>query len=103
MATKTYTQEEIRKLVGTDDLWAVRALLAIYERQTEDEKTNHMTKHENHVGFSGIDAEILTSIAEQAKRHGLSAKQLALVKKRMPKYSRQLYEIAQSKAAPKEN
>ena len=73
-------------------------LLAIYDRQTEDEKATEATKHHNKIGFNGPDAEILSSIAKFFKGRGyMSRKQEDLVRKKMKKYGRQLAEIANQK------
>lgn len=80
--------------------WALRALIRIYEYQTADEQLCGHTREHNHVGFSGVDGELLSSFAEQYQKKGyLSKKQMALVFKKMPKYAKQLDGIAQLKAA----
>lgn len=95
MATKTYTKEEIQTLVSTKPAWAEHALLALLERQTEDEQRSQATKHQNGAGFNGTDAAILTSFAQQVQRgRKLSEKQLAIAYKKLPKYAGQLLAIA---------
>lgn len=85
----------IRRKVSTDPLWARRALLQIYSRQTEDEKMIGETSHQNGIGFNGCDAPILTSFAEQLKSRGfLSRKQEEILQKKIGRYSRQLLEVA---------
>lgn len=80
--------------------WVYRAMMAVYERQTETEKVARQTEEHNGVGFSGVDAEIMSSFAEQFKaRKSLSAKQFALAQKKMQRYTRQLVEIAEQKEA----
>lgn len=107
------TTAEILTLIAENDKVAVNALLSLYARQTADEQAAGMTAHDNGVGFSGADAEILTSFAEQviawkntpenARRFNtpLSDKQMALLRKKLAKYGRQLTEIAAEKAAAK--
>ncbi len=86
----------IREMVGNDARWAVRALLRIYEDQTAEEQAVGHTRVHNGVGFSGVDGEILSSFAEQVQRgRTLSAKQMAIVFKKMPRYARQLEAAAQ--------
>jgi hypothetical protein len=69
-------------------LWS---LIRIYNWQTEDEKASEQTSHLNTIGFSGVDAEILTSFAKQfLASKSLSPKQLELAHKKMPKYAAQL-------------
>lgn len=85
----------IRQQLGSNPAWALRALIRIYENQTAAEQAAHATVEHNGVGFTGADAEILTSLAEQySKRRSLSEKQMALLFKRIPKYARQLERMA---------
>lgn len=90
-----------------DDRWTVRGLLAIYKFQTEDEKNSNTTKHENGVGFSGTDAEILSSFAQQAQKRIsncnmerfkltdlFSHKQIEILRKKLPKYAGQLVRMS---------
>jgi hypothetical protein len=87
--------KQIRQNVTTDDAWATRALLAIYAHQTAYEQSAGATTEDNGVGFSGTDAEFLSSVASQAKRgRQLSEKQMVYVRKRMGKYANQLFWIA---------
>lgn len=79
--------------------WLRKAVLAIYERQTLDEKQTAATKHHNGVGFNGTDAAFLSSIAEQIKagRRSLSEKQLNYTRSKMFKYAGQLARIVREK------
>lgn len=70
---------------------AVWALLYIYSFQTAWEQSAQTTSDDNGVGFSGVDAEILSSFAEQwKKRESLSPKQLEILHKKMGKYAKQI-------------
>lgn len=92
---------EYRAALATNPAWAHRALVVLHDRQTRDEQETRTTETHNGVGFTGIDAEILSSFAEQVKRgHTLSPKQLAVAHRRLPKYAAQLWRIAQEKAQP---
>ena len=94
-AVKKWTKEEIREKMATDGRWLIRGLLAIYDRQTFQEQANGYTVEDNGIGFNGVDAEILSSIALNYKtRNFISPKQLAIVQKKMPKYAKQLSRIA---------
>lgn len=96
------TQSEIRGKVGREVQWVERAITVIYERQTEDEKSADSTSHHNGIGFSATDASIMSSFAKQlSKGKHLSEKQLTIAFRVMPKYARQLFEIAQGKEAAK--
>jgi hypothetical protein len=47
-----HTVESIRTLLNKNDKAVERGLVAIYNRQTLDEKLDKYTKHRNGVGFS---------------------------------------------------
>ena len=88
----------IKEQVSFNPKWATRALMTIYEYQTADEQASGYTRNWNHVGFNGVDSEILSSFAEQVnKGRTLSPKQMAVVFRKMPKYAKQLMNIADSK------
>lgn len=92
------TVAEIREAVSTQTAWQDRALIAIYNGQTEQEKDSQTTVEDNGIGFSGVDAEILTSFAEQfLRRQWLSPKQREILGKKLPKYAGQLWQIAITK------
>ena len=81
----------IKNQLATNPAWALRALVKIYERQTADEQCSGITKEDNGVGFSGVDANILSSFATQVLNgRNLSAKQMAIVYKKMPRYWKQV-------------
>ena len=85
----------LRYMLEKNDKWAKQALLRIFAFQTEFEQIAEQTNENNNVGFTGADAEILSSFAKQLKDRGwLSTKQLKVLHKRMPKYSRQLLNIS---------
>lgn len=92
---KAWTEEEIRNLIQTNDKVLYRALYALYNKQTEDEKDSGHTKHYNGVGFNGVDSKFMTSIAEFMIQKGfLTDKQKACARKKMVKYTKQLTAIA---------
>jgi|LauGreDrversion4_2_1035121.scaffolds.fasta_scaffold266964_3 hypothetical protein len=89
------TVAEIREMVASREEAQNRALIAIYNGQTQQEKVSQTTVEDNGIGFTGCDAEILTSFAEQfLRRQFLSPKQRAILAKKMPKYAGQLWQIA---------
>jgi len=82
---------EIRSLIKSDPAYAVGALLKLYQYQTHDEQLTGSTRHINNVGFNGVDAEILSSVAGFYLRTGrLSDKQIRLIRPKLYKYSKQL-------------
>lgn len=91
MSKEESLEEEIRRKVATDPRWACRAVLALYRRQTLGEQHAGRSVHQNSKGFNGVDAKILTSFAKQMlKGYTMSAKQMAIIYKKMPKYAKQL-------------
>lgn len=108
--TKAEKLSFMKQMVATNDKWMLKALYTIYQYQTSQEQSNEMTQMENGVGFTGVDGHILTSFAKQFIRkggvdalatHGIisasyffSPKQLPILRKKMPKYARQLVQIA---------
>ncbi len=96
----TYTKEQIKENILTKDAWTLRALLAIYERQTASEQAAGQTIEHNGVGFTGPDAEILSSIADFYSRRGfVTERQMGVVRRRIGKYAGQLTKIANGKVA----
>lgn len=96
---RTWTQEDIKELLKHNDKALIKAILVIYSYQTETEKAWGETKFDNGMGFNGLDANILSSFAEQYnKRHFLTDKQLFIARKKMPKYAGQLLKHMEAKA-----
>jgi len=88
------------------DNWLYRGLIAIYNHQTYDEQNSETTKHDNGIGFSGTDAQILSSFAQQVINFNagkskysqpLSLRQKELCRRKMAKYAMQLARIARTK------
>ena len=95
MKANIWKKEDIKELLRKSDKAVVRGLLRIYSYQTSDEQRSESTTYWNGVGFTGCDAEILTSFAKQYIRKGrLSFLQMRLLRKKMLKYSVQLARIA---------
>ena len=97
-ATKKDTLLFVKVKLSSDPVWALKALVRIYqENQTNDEQVTQQTTHDNGIGFSGCDAQFLSSLAQNYLRYGrLSDKQMSFVFKKMPKYAKQV--IAMSDA-----
>jgi hypothetical protein len=95
---KKWTKEEIRDKINTDTRWLLRAVSAIYQKQTEDEQSSRVTNHANNVGFNGVDAEFLSQAAERYDSgFNFSEKYVAALRRAMLKYSGQLTKIANGK------
>ena len=83
--------EQLRHRLASNDRWALRALMRIYQNQTADEQCQETTIERNGIGFTGPDAEILTSFARQYQRRGgLSERQMIILRRRIPAYARQI-------------
>jgi hypothetical protein len=88
----------LKEKLSQDQLWAIKGMLRIYEFQTDQEKQIKETVESNGVGFSGCDAEILSSFSKQVLNgKTLSYNQMFRLMKKMPKYAGQLDKIAQAK------
>lgn len=96
------TVESIKERINSDDAFAVRCMMKVYKYQTASEQSYGDTHEDNNVGFSGADAEILSSFAKQVEKwqnnkNGfdipLSEKQMRIARKKMCKYTKQLLTI----------
>ena len=93
-----WTIETISALIARNDRAVERAIIAIYNRQTADEKNDQTTRHVNNVGFSGADVRTGTYLAQWilSGKH-LDGKFLAKGRTIALKYRRQLLDIANEK------
>ena len=92
---RVWTTEEIKTLLEQSDKAVARAILAIYNRQTVDEKNIKETTANNGIGYNGIDANFMSSLAQFYQSKGfLSSGQIKYGRKAIMKYAGQLTEIA---------
>lgn len=92
---RVWTAEEIKELIQTNDKVLYGALKNLYACQTADEKSMGDTVESNGVGFNGVDAPILSSMAEFLNKRGyLTDKQKVIVRKKLVKYNKQLTKLA---------
>jgi hypothetical protein len=88
----------IKDSIQTKDVAVKNALLRVYGWQTDGEQSAGTTTDANGVGFNGADSFILSSFAEQLKTKGyLSPKQMEIARKKMSKYSVQIFNYLVSK------
>lgn len=89
---KPWDKDKIIKLLLTNDKAVERAILLLYSFQTEDERIYGHTGVINGKGFNRLDANILSSFAEQItiKKKPLSYKQLIIARKKLVKYTGQI-------------
>jgi hypothetical protein len=99
--TKKAGLEVIRQGLKSNDAWLLRGLVVIYGFQTESEKAMQATAEDNGLGFNGVDAEFLSSLAVQYQQRGsLSPRQVEFARKKMVKYARQLLMVARGEVQP---
>jgi len=99
-ADNGWTKDDIINLINISDRAVERAVLAIYARQTDDEKNAGGTKHLNAKGFSGPDAGYGSYCARWVlKGRSLNGKHLVRCRTMMRRYHRQLREDANKKLA----
>tara|TARA_R110000824_G_scaffold14552_3_gene61754 strand:- start:2965 stop:3267 length:303 start_codon:yes stop_codon:yes gene_type:complete len=97
MATLKSYKQVIKKGIESNDEFLCKSLVMVYELQTPSEQNWGVTAEQNGVGFTGVDAEFLSSLAKQyIERGSLSPKQLPYARKKMAKYAGQLSRIAKS-------
>lgn len=94
--TKKERKEKVLNLLLSSNRAVIRGVIAIYKRQTDDEKNSDATKHSNNMGFCANDASIMSLYAKQILEYGgLSDLQLKEARRRIIRYTRQLAEIAE--------
>ena len=92
---KSWSKEEIKNLLLVNDRAVMRAIVVIYNLQTAVEQSCNETHDANGVGFNGVDAPFLSSLAQQVLYKGyLTSKQIACGRKKILKYANQLVKIA---------
>lgn len=95
--SKADAKRQLQALIDSSDAAVRRTVLAIYAKQTAAEQASEATVEDNGVGFSGCDAELLSSFAKQLLERGtLSEKQMAYARKKARKYWNQLRTIIES-------
>lgn len=89
--TKVELISVFKTKVSTNDFWAKRALLFLFDKQTESEQLNDSVEVNNGLGFRSDESKFLSSLAKQLINKGfLTQKQMIALKKAMPKYAGQL-------------
>lgn len=96
---ETLTADLIKEKLQTSNEWLERGILAIYAKQTFQEKSAQHTIEHNGVGFNGPDGNYLSYTARWLKngKH-LSGSHLPKARKKMMKYSNQLLIIAKERS-----
>jgi hypothetical protein len=90
----SYTIEQVRQKLSTDQRWVERAIVKLFERQTSDEQRTDQTRVTNHRGFTHGDARRLSKAAKWIQSgRPLSGFHLQHAFKSVPKYARQVLEM----------
>ena len=77
------------------DCARVKALLYLFDRQTDDEQNTESTNHHNRMGFTGTDAQLLSSFAKQViQKAWLSPRQMQVLRTKINKYAGQMARVA---------
>lgn len=100
MTVRVWNKESIQALLASSDYAVGRAVLAIYARQTRDERLIGGTVAHNSRGFSGSDGEWLSRIARDLEEGG-RIRAMDKVRTHMMRYWRQLVEVANENEALK--
>lgn len=92
---RIWTKEEISELIQNDDRVLYGALKRLYGEQTSTEQSTQETHEKNGVGFNGVDAKFLSSVAEFLNQNGfLTTKQKEITRRKLVKYAGQLTRLA---------
>jgi hypothetical protein len=95
-----YSKDVIKEKLSTDRRWIERAIAVVFANQTCGEQEAGATVCKNGIGFTGPDAELLTSFAKWlARGMHLTVKQLEIARHKMPKYHKQISEAIKAKTA----
>jgi hypothetical protein len=89
----------IKNNLLTNPAWVERAIIVLYDRQTQDEQVAQETGHDNNQGFNKPDARRMSFVAEFLKggKHLTREKALGVYGVKLQKYAKQLARIAQEK------
>lgn len=94
MNTQNWSKDSIQRLLDQNDRAVERAVVQIYRNQTQAEQANRCTRVQNGKGFTSMDAEFMTALAESCLNYGrLTDRQLVYARKKIRKYWGQLLTI----------
>ena len=89
--TKAQLVSALRTQLTKNSDRAIKALMTLFDYQTQDEQVEGKTKHSNGVGFMQRDDRILTSLALFYRDRGfLTQAQINILISRISKYAGQL-------------
>ena len=89
---RVWTKDSVKTLLQNNNKAVIRALKLLYSFQTVDERWSESAIEANGKGFNSFDSELLSNFAEKLLRgKGLSQKQMEIARKRILKYSGQIF------------
>ena len=95
---KLFSREDIRAILLKSDRAVERAMLCLYDRQTQDEQSSSITRYSNQRGFSGAHSIRGSYYARWVlSGKALSGVHLQKARKIALSYARQLAEVANTK------
>lgn len=101
--TNEQWKQYLQNLVKTNDRALYKAIVLIYDNQTEEEKAKEQSVEDNYIGFTKVDAKVLGDIAKKIKAgQQLTAGELAKSRNKMAKYWKQLMVISKRQMAERE-
>jgi hypothetical protein len=100
MTQTTWTKDSIKTLLLTNPRAVERAMLVLFARQTEDERVNQTTRHENARGFTAAHARKGSYYAKWVRSgRNLTGHHLDRARTMALHYTRQLLEEVEAKAS----
>jgi len=106
---ETFTNQKqwesyLKNLVKTNDRALTKAIVLIYDLQTDEEKSIGKSVEDNKIGFSKIDAYELSNVAKKIKRgQALTEAEVAKSRNKMQKYWKQLMVISKKQMQEKKD
>lgn len=92
----------LKDLIKTNDNALLKAIVLVYDNQTDEEKSKGESIEDNCIGFSKIDAKEMGDIARKLKAgKTLTKGELAKSRNKMQKYWKQLMIISKKQAEAK--
>lgn len=93
--TQKQWESYLKDLLKTNDNTLLKAIVLIYDNQTEEEKSKGESVEDNNIGFTKWDAKEMGDIARKIKRgEPLTIGELAKSRNKMQKYWKQLMYIS---------
>lgn len=87
----------VQMKIKSNDEWAKRACLVLWNQQTQKEKINHISAGHNNWGFNRNDSPLLTHLACKLRQNRLTKEDVKVLQVKLPKYARQLICLAYEK------